>query len=317
MKLTQLSAALAVAERGGLRAAARHLGVAQPALTRGIAELERELGVPLFERRARGVVVTPTGAMFLRRASAVLAEVRRAREEVEQAAGGTGGTVTVGLSSVPLMSLVPDAMAAFRARFPDVRLQLAEGAFPLIEPGLKDGTVDCYVGPQPGAPLAPELVREVLFTNTRGVMCRAGHPLAAARSLRELAGAEWLATSITHRADEELEEIFRRHGLGAPRITMQGQSALSIMVQLLWSDALAFVPVQWTDFPLVAPHLVQIPIREKLEAPAIVLVKRAGLPLTPAAEFFCDLMRRGSVAMKRGRGTAPAAPVQTRGRRAR
>ncbi|HTP81621.1 MAG TPA: LysR family transcriptional regulator, partial [Alphaproteobacteria bacterium] len=59
MKLSQVRDVVAVAERGSLRAAARHLGAAQPALSRSIHELERELGVPLFERRARGMVLTP------------------------------------------------------------------------------------------------------------------------------------------------------------------------------------------------------------------------------------------------------------------
>ena len=68
MKLTHLRDVVAVAERGSLRAAARHLGIAQPAITRSIREIERELGVVLFERRARGVVLTPMGEVFMRRA---------------------------------------------------------------------------------------------------------------------------------------------------------------------------------------------------------------------------------------------------------
>src|SRR5262249_8002374 len=91
MKLNQMRDVVAIAERGSLRAAARHLSLAQPALTRSVHELERELGVPLFERRARGMILTPMGEAFVRRANAVLSEVRRARDEVEQLHGGTRG----------------------------------------------------------------------------------------------------------------------------------------------------------------------------------------------------------------------------------
>ncbi|MGA9009437.1 MAG: LysR family transcriptional regulator, partial [Xanthobacteraceae bacterium] len=59
MKLNQFRDVVAIAERGSLRAAARYLQLAQPALTRSVQELERELGAPLFERRARGMVLTP------------------------------------------------------------------------------------------------------------------------------------------------------------------------------------------------------------------------------------------------------------------
>ncbi len=65
MKLTQLNYVAAIAEHGSLRAAARHLGVAQPAFSRSIAELERELGAPLFERRAKGMVATALGQAFV------------------------------------------------------------------------------------------------------------------------------------------------------------------------------------------------------------------------------------------------------------
>ena len=58
MKLQQLVEVAAIVERGSLRAAARHLGVAQPAMTRNLRALERELGAPLFERDTRGMVLT-------------------------------------------------------------------------------------------------------------------------------------------------------------------------------------------------------------------------------------------------------------------
>lgn len=65
MKLHHFREVVAIAERGSIRAAARHLAMAQPALTRSLAELERELGAPLFERRARGVVATALGQAFI------------------------------------------------------------------------------------------------------------------------------------------------------------------------------------------------------------------------------------------------------------
>ena len=71
MKLSALRDFLAVAERGSLRAAARHVSGSQPAMSRSIQELERELGVVLFERSPNGVQLTPMGLVFLRRASTV------------------------------------------------------------------------------------------------------------------------------------------------------------------------------------------------------------------------------------------------------
>jgi hypothetical protein len=64
------------------------------------------------------------------------------------------------------------------------------------------------------------------------------------------------------------------------------------MVLLANSDLLAMVPVQWTGFAMTDNWLARIPVKEVLAAPSIVMVRRAGLPLTPAAELLLDLMRR-------------------------
>jgi LysR family transcriptional regulator of abg operon len=292
MKFSQMRDVVAIAERGSLRAASRHLALAQPALTRSIHELERELGVPLFERRARGMVLTPMGEAFVRRASAVLSEVRRAREEVEQLHGGTRGRVVAGLSLAAHVALLPPALKPFRARYPQVQLHLIEGWYPTLEVGLKDGSIDFYIGPRHERAPSAELVQELLFDNTRIVLGRRGHPLGRARSLKDLVDAEWATTSVTFKAEEELRELFEAHQLPAPRLVLQSQSALTLMVALANSDLLTMVPVQWTQFTAVSRALAPIRVKEIFPAPSIVTVRRAGLPLTPAAEFLLDLMRR-------------------------
>lgn len=283
-----------MAERGSLRAAARQLGIAQPAITRSIREVERELGVALFERRAKGVILTPMGEVFLRRAIAVQSELRNAREEIEQLKGRTTGNIAVGLSSVPHIALLPGALRPFSVRYPDVFIRITEGVFLQLETGLKDGTIDFYVGPLPEARPDKEFAVEKLFDNTRRIFARKGHPLAGARSLRDLADARWITSSVTMAHEAELEPVFARHGLPPPRIDMQASSALSMIIAAANSDVLMMLPEQWVDFPLYKEVLMALDIEETLSAPPICIVRRARLPLTPAAEYFCDLLRRTS-----------------------
>lgn len=297
MKLNALRDFLAVAERGGLRAAARHLGLPQPAITRSIQELERELGVVLFERGAKGVRLTPMGSTFLRRASAVRSELQRAKDEIDQLRGQTHGRVTLCLSSAPHMAFLPRVLRPFRARYPNLHIELIDGVFPVVEAALKDGTVDCYVGPAPPR-LPGELQVEKLFDNTRVILGRKGHPLARSRSLRELVDAEWITTTITHKAEEELGPLFAQHGLPAPRLAMRAQSALTFLKTLPYTDLLMMLPVQWLNDPLSRELLQQIKVIEPLPAPPVCIVQRAGLPLTPAAEYFCTLLRRESAHVK-------------------
>lgn len=307
MKLSQFRDVVAIAERGSLRAAARHLNLSQPALTHSVREIEHELGSSLFERHAAGMVLTPIGDAFVQRAKAVLSEVRRARDEAEQLHGGTRGTVVAGLSIAAHIALLPDAVRPFHARYPNVRLNLIEGFFPTLEGRLRDGSVDFYVGPRSERPLPPDFAEEHLLDNLRTILGRKNHPLAGAKSLKDLGDAEWATTSITLRAEEELGELFEAHGLPAPRLVLQTQSALTLIICLAHNDLLAMLPIQWLDFAITAGALCPISVEENLTAPAMVMVRRAGLPLTPAAEFLADLIRKnvpGAVRKHRQDGAA-------------
>jgi DNA-binding transcriptional LysR family regulator len=295
MKLHQIRDLLAVADKGSLRAAARHLGLAQPSISRSIHALEKELDVPLLERGARGTVLTPSGRLFARRAGAAARELRRAREELAQLHGDASGSVALGVSSVPLLALLPKAYAPFSQRYPGMELHLTDGAFPAMEAQLKDGRIDFYIGVSPGRRLGPDLVVEKLFDNTRVVVARHGHPLAGARTLADLVGARWVSTSITANAQAEIGDLFRQHGLPAPRIgaTTTG-GALSLITLLAHSDLLAIVPRQWLEYSPTRGALAKVDLKEKLAAPPIVIIRRASLPLTPAAGFLADQLRRAS-----------------------
>lgn len=292
MKIEQLMGMVAIVEQGSLRAAARHLGLDQPALTKSIRALERELGVVLFERDPRGMVLTPSGRLLYQRASLVVNEVRRARDELLQAGGGGEGTLTAGLSIMPHVGLLPHVLPEFRRRYPKVKLKLIEGLFPDLEGRLRNGALDFFIGASPRQAPAPGLLSTLLFENTRVVVGRKGHPLARAGSLKDLQDAEWATPSLDYNAEEDLEGVFASHGLGPPRVMLQVASALSLMVALASTDLLAFLPQQWSDFALARESLQVIELAERIPAPSIVMIRRPDLPLTPAAEYFSDLLLR-------------------------
>jgi DNA-binding transcriptional LysR family regulator len=167
-----------------------------------------------------------------------------------------------------------------------------------VEAGLLDGHVDFYVGPLHRKALASALIATKLFDNERMVIARKGHPLAGARSLRELAGSEWLTTSVTHKSEEELRELFERHRMAAPSLVVQVQSAFSALTVLAATDLLALMPVQWSNFELTRRNLTRIDVRETIAAPPIAFVRRGALALTPAAECLADLLRGRPVASR-------------------
>lgn len=294
MKLHDFRSVVAVAEHGSLRAAARHLGEAQPTLTRGLSQLELELGAPLFERRSRGMTPTPLGKTFVRRATAILNDVQRARDEFEQLRGNAVGSVTIGLSIAAHLWLLPKVLEPFRRRYPKVHLHIIEGFYPTLEQGLQDGRVDFYVGPDSGLRLPRNLRKKLLLANSRAVLCRTRHPLGHARSLKQLIDAEWITTSITQRPENELGALFKRYGLPQPRLALRSQSALTLLTCLANSDLLAMAPMQWTLSPFADRVLTSIPVKEELAAPPIISVARADVPPSPAADFLINLIDRAA-----------------------
>ena len=295
MKLHHLRDLLAVVEKGSIRAAAKHLGLGQPALSRSLRDLEQELGVPLLERRARGAVLTEMGEMFSRRAGAAFNELNRAREEIAQHQGDVQGRIVACLSSLTHIALLPAALTPFRKRYPLVELGLIEGAYPMVERRLVDGTIDFFVGPLRNSVVAPGLRQEKLFDNHRVVIARKNHPLQHATSLAELIDGDWMTTSITNDPEAEFNDLFLGHGLPPPRLALRTETFLTMLVGLISTDMLAITPRQYAHSARLADCVQQIAIKEKLAGPSLYLIQRAAIPLTPAAEYLTDLLRRAAV----------------------
>lgn len=304
MKLHHLRNVVAVVERGSLRAGAKHLGLAQPAVSRSIKELERELGLTLFERNKFGMTLTHAGEVFARRAKAIQAEFVRTLEEMEHLKGEDRGTITVGCSSATLIAMVPTIINRFHLKYPNIRIKLLEGSLPMLESQIRDGLVDLYYGPVANGFVDPALVMELLFDNERMIIGRAGHPLRNATSLAELVGARWVTTPMAIDSDNEVNSVFTAAGLPSPSIAMQASSAMNLAVTVATSDLLAPVPQQWKELIKATGLMEQIHVREISKAPRICAVRRANVPLTPAAEFLNDIaMRAASTYVRKNRST--------------
>jgi LysR family transcriptional regulator of abg operon len=296
MKLHHLRNVVAVVERGSLRAGAKHLGLAQPAVSRSIKELEQELGLVLFERNKFGMTLTRAGEVFVRRARGIQAEFARTLEEMEHLKGEDRGTITVGCSSATLIAMVPTIINRFHVKYPNIRIKLIEGSLPMLETDIRDGLVDLYYGPVTSGFVDPALNIELLFENERMIIGRRDHPLRFATSLKELVGASWVTTPMAIDSDYEVNSVFTAAGLPSPRIVMQASSSMNLAVVVATSELLAPVPQQWTELIRATGLLERIPVRELVKAPRICAVRRANVPLTPASEFLNDIAMRAASA---------------------
>ena len=294
MKLHHLRNVVAVVDRGSLRAGAKHLGLAQPAVSRSIKELEQELGVVLFERNKFGMTLTRAGEVFVRRARAIQAEFQRTIEEMEHLKGEDRGMITVGCSSATLLAIIPTIVNRFHGKYPNIRIKVVEGSLPMLESELRDGLVDLYYGPVVSGFVDPALTIETLFENKRMIVGRRDHLLSSATTLGELVGAAWVTTPMAVDSDNEVNSVFAAAGLPAPRIVMQASSSMSLAVIVATSDLLAPVPQQWMELIRATGLMTHIPVAGVSNAPRICAVRRANAPLTPAAEFLNDLAARAA-----------------------
>jgi len=142
MDLRSLRCFVAVAEELHFGRAARRLHVSQPPLSHTIHGLETRLGVMLFERTRRRVVLTHAGAVLLERARALLRDAEHATVAAQRASRGEIGRLSVGFILAATHHLLPETLREFRRRMPEVELSLREMPIREQRIALEDGVID-------------------------------------------------------------------------------------------------------------------------------------------------------------------------------
>ena len=134
-----------VAHHGSLSQAAKTLNMVQPALSHHIGNLEKELGVSLFSRKAHGVVLTEAGQSLMPHAVSALRILDEAQNEIERQSDNVAGTVRVGFSGSAGILMIPHLLRVAREQFPEVRLQIVENFSATLREWVKTDRVDMAV----------------------------------------------------------------------------------------------------------------------------------------------------------------------------
>ena len=293
MELRRLRQFLAVAEALNFTRAAKQLRIAQPALSRYVADLEDELGVDLLRRGPRGVTLTAEGKLFLTAAREALTHIDESVEQVRALARGEYGELHVGYAPIPTAEILPPALAAFRKAVPRVKLSLHDVSTDEIIAGLRDATLEIGVLVEPTGEQAAGIEFESLRTYPYCVAMFASHPFARLKSIP----LEKLATQslvVLRRKDyseyhRTLARIFAPIS-SKPRIAVECDSASSLIAEVEAGHGL-----------VVASPLLRLAAGKRLlfrpldttEAPAAVGIARATKgDLTPAGEKFCEILRK-------------------------
>jgi DNA-binding transcriptional LysR family regulator len=182
MELRQLRSFLAVADVRHFRRAAARLHVSQPALSRQIQQLERELGTPLFPRPPGPVVLTEAGRELQARARRALDELETARTTIGQAGGGPHGHLALACFDSASTYLVPELLTRLVTRYPQVQLSVATLGTRDALRQLREGGVDAAIVTLPVA--SADLDVLALYGEQLVVALPRAHPLTAQSSIR-------------------------------------------------------------------------------------------------------------------------------------
>jgi DNA-binding transcriptional LysR family regulator len=183
LDLRRLRVLREVAIQGSFSAAATELTFSPSAVSQQIAQLEREVGVALVERRSTGVVLTPAGEVLLGHANAILARAADAEQELRQLSDGIAGPLRIGAFASATAALMPDAVVEFRAALPQVEIELVEHDRHECLDQLARGDLDLAIvvrapGPDPEGTVVMPLMNDFI-----DVLLPRDHRLAASDSL--------------------------------------------------------------------------------------------------------------------------------------
>ncbi len=296
MKPNQLHAFVAVVEQMSIRGAARSLGVSQPAVTKIVRELEREMGAPLVERSVKGVRLTQFGAAFAPRARLLLADMRRARDEIAQIRDGSTGTVAIAVSTSFALTVLPAAFKEFHARLPAVGVQFSETVLQSMLARLRDGNLDFAVAHVVPGTLDAQFEATELFPVQLVVGVRSRHPLRHSRSLVALHAAEWVLPGDGEIDRSSVAPLFAPLGLGPPARVIQGQSVTVALGLVGHMDLVGLFVEPLVRLAFRQHGIRRVEVEEPLPTMRVCIIRRAGLPLTPAAQHFVECIQRAAVA---------------------
>jgi DNA-binding transcriptional LysR family regulator len=292
--LRQLRALQAVAEAGSFSGAADALDYTQPAVSKSIATLERELGAVLVERQSRPVRLTDAGAALVRHADDVFARLSSAKLEIEAITQAEAGTVAVGTFGSAASAFVVDALCEFRKRHPDVRVSIVEGMPSSLVRRLRAGELDLAVVfdfPAAGEDIGEGLELHQLLDQPFDIVLPGSHPLAPENRVRpaELANDDWILQDFGPESPT-LKLIGRMCAAAGfePRVAFRVNDCQVILAMVAAGEGVSILPRLMVD-PLHADVVVR-PVERDAPIQRVSAVRLPTRYLAPvSAEFLSAL----------------------------
>lgn len=275
-----------VAREQHLTRAAEILGVPQPTLSRSIARLESELGVPLFTRPGRSIRLTRHGAFLYEYSERIIPPLTSVLSRLVGEADPEHGRVALGFLHTLGTDAVPRLLRDFRASHPGVRFALVQGGSEGLLARLRDGELDVYLTAP--LPSEPGMIARPLDEQRIDLFVPAGHRLARRRGgvrLAEAADEDFIFMEPGYGLRAITDDLCRAAGF-EPKIAFEGEEADTARGLVGAGLGVSLLPA--TAGSLSDPAVAAVRITEPRAARTIGIAWQADRPLTAPAEAFRD-----------------------------
>ncbi|WEX12305.1 LysR family transcriptional regulator [Chelativorans sp. AA-79] len=219
---------LAVAEFGSVQSAARNLNISQPALSKSLRLLEEHLRTPLFDRSARGVVLTEMGQVFYRRARDIQAEWDGSLIELSATRDGAQGELRIGIGPTYAVVFMPRVLGRLTRDYPNLRVSVRTGMGTLLIPALQAGEISLYAGGlrRPDEASGDTLEELFLYDQSNCIVASSTAPLVSHSDVpvEELARCPWVMLSYDSIAREQIDRLFKSRGILGPKSVVSTES---------------------------------------------------------------------------------------------
>lgn len=227
MNLKQAAQIRVIAQEGSITAAAKRLYISQPSLSQMLKQVERELGVPLFDRRTSPFHLTFAGEKYLQAAEVMLAAQEKLENQIREIREENSGRFRLGISVQRAAQVLPLALPWFIAQFPNVTLELTERGSAQLEELVLQGKVDLALAAMEAA--SPRLTYQLIEEEVVGLLAGKGaslmqmFPDGTPVSLDMAQGETFVCLKTGHSARVVQDTLFRRYGL-TPNILLETDS---------------------------------------------------------------------------------------------
>lgn len=227
MNLKQAHYVKTIAQCGSITTAAKQLYVSQPSLSQMLRQIEKEIGLPIFDRSTSPLRLTYAGEKYLHAAERILAANSQLENELREIRQEHFGRLHLGISVTRAMQVLPLVLPVFALQYPHVELVLTESGSATLEQMLLDGNIDLALAALEST--SPNLSYELIEKEAIGIL--AGRDSAIARRLTSgtpipldaVKGESFVCLSKTHSSRITQDKLFRRYGL-SPHILMETDS---------------------------------------------------------------------------------------------